>query len=140
MAHVRGTGAEPGNQDDLVFTVGPSRDVTDWFYVFRVCALIPVCVPARATPVALANAREPIVRVPAIQETAAAAAANRESGHRTTAPATMPVTKRKSCQVKYRQTAGVGNAGRKHLKEGRRSRGGGHDLSRSYRKRRKNNG
>lgn len=35
-------GAEPGNQDDLVFTVGPSRDVTDWFYMFQVCARIPV--------------------------------------------------------------------------------------------------
>lgn len=41
-AHVRGTGAEPGNQDDLVFTVGPSRDVTDWFYMFRLCERIPV--------------------------------------------------------------------------------------------------
>lgn len=35
-------GAEPGNQDDLVFTVGPSRDVTDWFYIVPgVCAHIP---------------------------------------------------------------------------------------------------
>ena len=25
-----------------MFTVGPSRDVTDWFYMFQVCARIPV--------------------------------------------------------------------------------------------------
>ena len=42
MAHVRGTAAEPGNQDDLVFTVGPSHDVTDWFYMFRMCERILV--------------------------------------------------------------------------------------------------
>ena len=34
-------GAEPGNRDDLVFMVGPSRDVTDWFYTPRVCERIP---------------------------------------------------------------------------------------------------
>lgn len=42
-------GAEPGNQDDLVFTVGPSRDVTDWFYTFQVCARTYLrCVDTRA--------------------------------------------------------------------------------------------
>lgn len=71
-----------------------------------------------------------IVRVPEIQETAAAAVSKRETGHRTTTPATVPATKRKFYQVKYRQTE---DTSMKHLKERRGSVevGPGQDLSRT---------